>query len=367
MTGFNPLHIITRITNSVVSSVAIQNSTAQSAGQNQGLNSNFNNLAQNLQSTSQNNAPMFFKSAPLTLSLVSEQKLTTMEINEKANYAKDLLNLPKDFSELINQITSGAQNPSSANILNQQMAQELQKLLQNGKIDLTALSNLLNDNSKAAMQKLMMTIANVAKYGANDVSTLKELMNLFATSSAIASESQALKTLMLLYLPWLPLSDRADNNLDFTIDIFDKIDGPDPDNEETEETVRILIQTNNFSNVTVLLTMNALNQVDVDISAPENFPHKKVIEHIKEEAMQNNIKSNVSSGASKNLSEVKMKGETEIQHSSNVKISAAGSISPKLMLMAQALIKIIIQVDYEKTIIKNTSDGEENDSEESTV
>ena len=34
-----------------------------------------------------------------------------------------------------------------------------------------------------------------------------------------------------------------------------------------------------------------------------------------------------------------------------MKITSSGTISPKLMLMTQCLIKIIIQVDYEKSVI----------------
>ena len=118
-----------------------------------------------------------------------------IEIEQKANYAKDLLNLPRDFSELINQITS---NSTQTSIINQQMLSELSKLFNNGKIDLSLLSILLKDTSKDAMQMLMMTIANIAKYGANDVSGLKELMNLFSANTAIVSDSQALKNLLLL-------------------------------------------------------------------------------------------------------------------------------------------------------------------------
>lgn len=370
MSGFNPLHIITRIANNVIASVAVQNNGAKGA-QNSSLNTGApGTFSQNLQPQSTNNTPMFFKSVPVSLSLTSEQKLTTIAIEQKASYAKDLLNLPRDFSELINQITSGT---DSLNPLNKQMAERLKALLQNGKIDLSSLSALLGENSKYAAQKLMMTIANVAKYGANDVSALKDMMSLFSTSSAFATENQALKTLMLLYLPWLPLSSRNENNLDFTIDIFDKIDGPDPDSEEPSEVVKILIETNNFSNITVLLEMNGLGQVDVDVAAPENFPHKKVIELIKEEASLNNIKSNVSSGASKNASEAgtvsavqagQNDGKTqELQYSGNVKIAATGAISPKLMIMTQSLIKIIIQVDYEENIIKNNLDGDKTEGE----
>ncbi len=358
MTGFNPLQIITRIANTVVSSTAIQNGTSQGAqnAQNSNLGTGFNSVAQNLQSQNLSNAPMFFKSTPMVLSLASEMKLTTIEIEQKANYAKDLLNIPRDFTDLINQITSSS-GVNSAGSLNQQLLSRLTDLLQNGKISLSSLSSLLEGNSKEAMQKLMMTIANVAKHGANDVSALKELMNLFASSTAFATGPEALKTLMLLYLPWLPLSSRHEDNLDFTIDIFDKIEGPDPESEEAVETVKILIETKNFANIAVTLESNPLGQIDVSVVAGNDFPHKMVMALIKEEASMNNIKSNISSGASKNADLKEQRNETE--YSKNVKITSSGSISPKLMHMAQSLIKIIIQGDYQKTISINNNECSE--------
>jgi len=348
MADFNPIQIITRIANNIISNQSVQNNGANSA-QNT-LNSNLNMFGQNFQSqTMQNSAPLFFKSTPLTLSVASELKLTTIEIEQKANYAKDLLNLPRDFTELINQITS---NSTQTSALNQQMLENLARLFQNGKVDLSLLSTLLNSTSKEAMQKLMMTIANLARHGANDVSGLKELMNLFSANTALTSDNQALKNLLLLYLPWLPLSQRTENDLDFTIDIFDKIQGPDPDSEEALESVKILIQTNNFGNVIAVLDMTPLGQIDIDVTAGNEFPHKRVMELIKEESSLNNVKSNVSIGTNKKVQE-----DNSVEYSpNNVKITSSSSISPKLMLMAQSLIKIIIQVDYEKNIINNSNE-----------
>ncbi len=350
MSDFNPLQMITRIATNIVAGRAIQNNVANNAQSTQNLNTSLNNLNQNLRSSGSenNNAPQFFKSTPLTLSLASELKLTTIEVEKKADYVKDLLNLPRDFTELINQISTGT---ASSPVLNARLANIQSLLTADGKIDLSKLSEFLGENSKDAIQKLMMTIANIAKYGANDVSNLKELMSLFSMNSNI-SDTQAVKTLLLLYLPWLPLAQRNESNLDFTIDIFDKIQGPDPENEESIESVKILIQTENFGNATASLEMNSIGQVDVDVAAGKDFPHKRVMELIKEESSVNGVKSNVSSSFSK-------KAEDDIQKlsSSNVKITSSGAISPKLMLMAQALIKIIIQVDYEKSII-NKEDGE---------
>ncbi len=350
MSEFNPLQMITRITSNIMSNRSIQTNVESS--QNDMSNSTLSNFGKNFNSGFENNSPAYFQPKPFIMPADSQLKLTTIEVEKKADYIKDLLNLPKDFTELINQISTGT---ASSPVLNAKLINVMYFLTAGGKIDLSKLSEFLGENSKAAMQKLMMTIANISKYGANDVSNLKELMGLFSANAGLTSEIQALKTLLLLYLPWLPLTSRNENNLDFTIDIFDKIQGPDPETQENIETVKILIQTENFGNVVVTLEMNPLGQADIDVSAGSDFPHKRVMELIKEESSINSIRANVSSSLSKNIDKEK---ENEYL-SNNVKITSSGAISPKLLLMSQCLIKIIIQLDYEKTIINKEDDSED--------
>ena len=366
MTGFNssfnPLQIITKIANT-----AVQNNGSK--GFNNTLGAGFgagvNNIFQNLQTQNseslgsksnqgQIHTPSFFKPTPFGLNLASEQRLTTIEIDKKASYVKDLLGIPREFNELLDELVLTKANGSSM----VSMENEALMVLKNAKIDISMLSILLGENSKAAMQKLMMAIANAAKCGANDVSGLKELLGLFSSNSAMMSENQVLKTVILLYLPWLPLSARNEDNLDFTIDIFDKIQGPDPDSEENTEAVTILIQTKNFSNVTAALEINPLGQVDVDVAAEKDFPHKRVMELIKEAASLNNVTSNVSANISK------IAAKQDFDYKSNVKIMAKGAISQKLMLMAHSLIKIIIELDFEKTVINKQNDGSNSDKDE---
>ncbi len=102
--------------------------------------------------------------------------------------------------------------------------------------------------------------------------------------------------------------------------------------------------------------MSPLGQIDIDVTAGKDFPHKRVMELILEESSLNNVKSNVSIGTSKKAEENEntegILAAAPGYSSGNVKITSSSTISPKLMLMAQSLIKIIIQVDYEKSIIK---------------
>ena len=129
--------------------------------------------------------------------------------------------------------------------------------------------------------------------------------------------------------------------------------------------MKILIQTNNFANVIAVLDMTPLGQIDIDVTAGKDFPHKRVMELIGEESSLNNVKSNVSIGTSKKAEEASQTEEenSPLYASGNVKITSSSSISPKLMLMAQSLIKIIIQVDYEESIIKNNTDVDEDNNE----
>lgn len=363
MAGFNPLLIISKITSSVVSTVNIQNNHSSSARGAMNTGNNFNNTFAGFNSKEQSsNSGIYFKPAPLILTPNEGLKLTTIEVDKKAQYIRNLLNLPENFEDFTDDLINSTvlKNLQNTPVQNG----DLGRLLQNGRLDILSLSMFLKENSKEAIQKLLMLISNVSKFGANDVSSLKEIMALLNSQTAFsAGENQALKTLILLYLPWLPLSQRYEDNLDFTIDIFDKIQGPDPDTEESVEEVKILIETKNFSNVTVILNMSPIGRIDVDVMADKKFPHKKVMELIKESTIRSNIKANISSGAFK-----KADSDKKVEYSSNnVKITSSGAISPKMMLMAQSLIKIVIEVDYQESIIKKNHECSQGTDDESVT
>jgi len=367
MFDFNPLSIISQITSKVVSNVNIQNNKSSFSQFSANLGNGFSNFTGFKPPEYSSGEQLYFKPAPLILTPGESLKLTTIAIDKKAQYIRSLLNLPDSFQDFKNELTFSTAMKNFQNLVASEGT--IERLFQNNKIDIFGLSMLLKENSKEAVQKLLMLISNVSKYGANDISGLKEIMTLLNSQAAFAtSDNQVLKTLILLYLPWLPLAAAADNNLDFTIDIFDKIKGPDPDKEEQTETVKILIKTNNYANIIAILEMNSSGQVDIDVtSGSMEFPHKRVIQLIKEDSSLNNIISNVSSSSSKTVNkEVKTaegaeNGNIEADYNGEVKIVSSNAISPKLMIMAHSLIKIIIQLDYEKSIIKENDDDNKED------
>ena len=345
MNGFNPINFIVN-TFAINAQNLIKNSqTGQSANNLTANSSNFNSnvnqaLSQNSLTSINYSASTQQNQSGLILSNANQLVISTVEVEQRANYIKDLLNLPRDFQSFINQIQN----------MNTETAKSFAKILTDGKINLSALTELLAGNSKEAVQKLMMTIMTVSKMGSNNVSGLKELMAMFSVSANSSDSTQTVKNLLMLYLPWLPLSIRNEMNLDFDIDIFDKIQGADPDKEENIETIKIMIETANYGNVLAELEMAPNFEVDVYITAIESFPESEVLKRFNEENKKNSIRSNTKIEKTK-------EPENSQEFKQNVKISSSNVVSPKLVQSAHSLIKIIIEVDYSNFIINEEEES----------
>lgn len=262
--------------------------------------------------------------------LSPELKMTRMEVEETAKYVKELLNMPKEITQVISQMVSTKTLTSAQNM-------QLLLLLSSGKIDLNALAQLLGDNSKAAMQKLVQTMSQAAKAGISDTQQLKDLINTLGVISAATMDStSALKNFILLYLPWLPLNGKGEN-LDFDIDVFDKTGAESSD--DGLQSITILIETMNFSNVKALLEMTQSGKVEIIINCIENFPREKVLAVLKKESEDLNIQTGLIVETSKK--EI----PKDTVKKARAEISASSSVSPQLMLMAHAVIKIIFKID----------------------
>ena len=345
MNGFNPINFIVN-TFAINAQNLIKNSqTGQSANNLTANSSNFNSnvnqaLSQNSLTSINYSASTQQNQSGLILSNANQLVISTVEVEQRANYIKDLLNLPRDFQSFINQIQN----------MNTETAKSFAKILTDGKINLSALTELLAGNSKEAVQKLMMTIMTVSKMGSNNVSGLKELMAMFSVGANSSDSTQTVKNLLMLYLPWLPLSIRNEMNLDFDIDIFDKIQGADPDKEENIETIKIMIETANYGNVLAELEMAPNFEVDVYITAIESFPESEVLKRFNEENKKNSIRSNTKIEKTKDP-------ENSQEFKQNVKITSSNFVSPKLVQSAHSLIKIIIEVDYSNFIINEEEES----------
>ncbi len=312
MNNFNPSGYLTRLVRNIINNqVKPQQTQLNSAST--FSNSLFANTAK----------------TPQKQTLSPELKMTPMEVEQTSKYVKELLNLPKDVTQVISQMVTNKTMTTAQNM-------QLLLLMSSGKIDLNQLALLLNDNTKAALQKLVQTLSQAAKMGVTDTAQLKDLINTLGLVSATTTDSaSALKNFILLYLPWLPLN-AAGENLDFDIDVFDKT-GAD---ENTElQSITILIQTMNFSNIKVTLEMTQNGKVEILMNCIESFPREKVLTILKKESENLNIQSGLIVETTK-----KEISKDEIKRT-RAEISASSCVSPQLMLMAHAIIKIVFKID----------------------
>lgn len=311
MNNFNPSGYLNRLITNIINNQVNVRTTPKTSG-------DFaNSVMQNSAQTTQKQT------------LSPELKMTPMEVEQTAKYVKELLNMPKDVAQVVSQLSANNTITTAQNM-------QLLLMLSSGKIDLNALAQLLSDNSKAALQKLVQTMSQAAKMGVSDTQQLKDLINTLGLVSVSTNDTTAaLKNFILLYLPWLPLNAKGES-LDFDIDVFDKTSSGADDEAQS---VTILIETMNFSNVKALLEMTHDNKVEIMINCIEDFPREKVLAVLKKESQDLNIQAGLI------VETTKKEIPKDTVKKARAEISASSAISPQLMLMAHAVIKIVFKID----------------------
>jgi DNA helicase-2/ATP-dependent DNA helicase PcrA len=112
--------------------------------------------------------------------------------------------------------------------------------------------------------------------------------------------AQSLKSLMLLYLPWLPLNEGVGFDLEIT--------PQDGETESNDSKLTVLIQTKNFGNLKGVFTLTTSNSIDIYIICSESFPKKTLLLTMQEESNSHSMNTNI------DIEEVKpQKEENEVQ------------------------------------------------------
>ena len=164
---------------------------------------------------------------------------------------------------------------------------------------------------------------------------IRETLSIISSCVAMAesgNQTQTLKSLMLLYLPWLPLNEGVGFDLE--------IEPPDGENESNDSKLTVLIQTKNFGNVKGVFTLKTSNSVDVYIICSEDFPKRTLQKSLMEESSAHAMKSTIDVEAvtpkTKDLNE---------NRETKVNLSATNEMNPYLLLMAHAFIRNTIFID----------------------
>lgn len=314
-----------------------------------------------------------------TVNLRQSVQMNTLQSMDRAIYAKDLMQMPKNINEFIYMVQRGltqsqfnqlfanqlaAQKNSLSQLqaqilaqlqgltvstakeaVNFQLASQLSSSLKNleilsgGMINLNEISLLFQKNGKEALTKLIMAMTEASKAGVTDLSQMKDMAKLINASISIAAENnpqKTLKLLLMLYLPWLPLED----GVGFDLEVEQKSNA----HEESDSILNITISTVNYGTVAATLILETSNSVQISIECIENFPKPELQLRIDKEKTHYAVDSVVSYKVNKDSKTVSKNASV------NVNMSQTTEINPYLLLMAHSIIKHVIDIDNNKSM-----------------
>lgn len=276
-----------------------------------------------VQQTAQNITQNFVRQQDI---LNTQMMLKELSNAERSWLMKNMFNFPENLSQLIEQIVTQGKTVT---------AQELAVLMKQD-IDISKILVLLQTNGKAALEKLQKMITTMNQSGIYDTRQLKEMSVLInaCIPANDASQAQILKSLMVMYLPWLPLNESAGFN-------FGADSAEEGKKGAGEESITIIITTKNYGEIKVFLFM-AQNGVNMDITCSEDFPKERFNEAIKGEnaihLSENPVYTTRKSNSDEDAKELK------------VEFSKSAKITPQLLIIVHAIIKIVTELDNTGTL-----------------
>ncbi len=304
---------------------------------------NFNRVAQsNVQNTQQqqsvNSTPQ--QSAPYIaqpyLSQTANQlaqtaaELALLNQQQNMNMLKDLLKLPKNFEQLLTQIST---MPSEAN-------QKTALLLLTSTLNTAELSTLLQNSSKDAMSNLYKMLAQFNQVGMalkdEQTSELVKLISFVAASSS--SDIQSIRTAMLMYLPWLPLTDP--NAFKFEIN-----NQSSSGSAGSDDFISILIATENYGNLQADVFKTNEDGIKIQLISSETFPQKDFILLMQEESKKYSININLDMAQKEAFNKDKnKKSQTEVC------MNTSPGVNPFLLLISSSVIKAVHIIDDKENL-----------------
>lgn len=256
-----------------------------------------------------------------------------------AGINQEMLKNQKVIAELFDEISTTQVNPEQLVAMNAQTQatksqQDAIALFFSGMIKMTDVSVLILQNGKQAVAALIIAMASASKQGMSN-EQIQETLGIINSCISMAESNnpaQSLKSLMLLYLPWLPLNEGVGFDLEIT--------PQDGETESNDSKLTVLIQTKNFGNLKGEFTLTTSNSVDVLIICSESFPKKILEKNLQEESSMHAMNTNI------DVEEVKPKKEdTNEVAKTKVNLSATNEMNPYLLLIAHAFIRYTILID----------------------
>lgn len=206
-------------------------------------------------------------------------------------------------------------------------------------VNISRVSNLLQRNSKLAMNKMVTMMSLATSKGMGDITPLQDTINIINASVSATSQNdatQTLKNLMLLYLPWLPLQEGVGFDLEIE---------QDKEEKQFDTFIKIMITTVNYGNVNAVVSLVTGNSVDILITCSEKFPKEKLLKKLQNESKQYSMQSVID--FKKQSPQEQIDTETP---KAKVNLSNVNDVNPYLLLISHAIIRYTIELDATLTI-----------------
>ena len=318
---------------------------------NQFFNNNLPNNFGNMNTTGAGNtqfnpAPMpqpFEQQTPLDVLLPNyiaqlaqtKSELADLDQQQTVKMLKELLNMPKNFDRLLTQLTSPETTPA------QQQAVKTALMLLASHLNLSQLSNLLQNSSKQAMTNMYQLLAQYNHLGISikdeQLGQISKLISFIAASSA--SDVQTLRSTMLMYLPWLPLTDPEV----FKLEIGKS--GANGDNADGDN-VTVQIATENYGNLSAYIIKTEEDGIKIELISSQTFPQNDFVILMKEESKKYGININFALETKEAFNKEKNeKSQTQVY------MNTSPGVNPFLLLISNALIKNVHIIDTKENLI----------------
>lgn len=260
----------------------------------------------------------------------SNIQIAKLSSEQKTLLLKELLNLPSDLKDFLELFSKSGKSRDISLAL-------LQKA--NVEIDLADIKQLLDTNSKEIINKLIKLIQQPSS-NYQGISQIKDILSALnqVLPQGKTQNYDTLKSIILLYLPWLPLTPPQD--IKFCAENKEKAES-----EETDELIMILISTINLGKLRITLFLDAASKLKLDLELQERKElgddfEKKLLEKITNDISGLGMlpEAETNFRHSKNLTE-----NTDKQRA--VSFQKVSKISPPLMMAAYTIIKLVFEVD----------------------
>ena len=259
--------------------------------------------------------------------LQTQMMLKDLSNAQQSWLMRHLFDFPENIAQLLETVVTDGKKVS---------AQELLALM-NKELDLSKLLVLLQTNGKTALEKIAKMIATMNQSGIYNTQQLKEMSVLInaCIPANDASQSQILKSFMIMYLPWLPLNESSGFS-------FGGVSEETGQKAEAQDTITIYITTKNYGIVKIFLYKQD-DGYDMDVNCREDFPKDKFNEEVKADTKF--ILKNPPSYTTRAKSD-----NEQDKHETGVTFSKSLKVTPQLLIIIHSIIKLVADIDSQGSL-----------------